>query len=239
MLVESERAVFVPPFEYLLLTYITSQVISLVTDVFGRWFWKNGETKINQIIENVRFSSPPFSTGTKLWHQCSSQFYYPTEHYKPILLSMKVSAVTMAAITLLARASAFSIPRTSHITSRSNTFTRSGAPSIVRFMSTETEAETDTEKPMKTKTRRILSGVQPTGSLHLGNYLGAIRQWVEFQDRECEPKIEEGVRIVTENYFCVVDLHAITMPHDPKDLEESTLSSAALYLAAGEYTCDV
>jgi tryptophanyl-tRNA synthetase len=100
-------------------------------------------------------------------------------------------------------------------------------------MSTATSAETETDKPMKTRTRRILSGVQPTGSLHLGNYLGAIRQWVEFQDLECEPKIEDGVRIETENFFCVVDLHAITMPHDPKELEESTLSSAALYLAAG------
>lgn len=102
-------------------------------------------------------------------------------------------------------------------------------------MSTETESKPETDKPMKIKTRRILSGVQPTGSLHLGNYLGAIRQWVEFQDNECEPKIEDGVKIVTENYFCVVDLHAITMPHDPKDLEESTLSSAALYLAAGKF----
>jgi tryptophanyl-tRNA synthetase len=103
-------------------------------------------------------------------------------------------------------------------------------------MSTETETETETNpQPLKTKTRRILSGVQPTGSLHLGNYLGAIRQWVEFQNEECEPKIEDGVKIVTENYFCVVDLHAITMPHDPTELEESTLSSAALYLAAGSY----
>lgn len=145
---------------------------------------------------------------------------------------MKVPAYTMAAITLLARASAFSFSRTSFpITSTA--FTKSSAPSVARFMSTETEAEAATDKPMKTKTRRILSGVQPTGSLHLGNYLGAIRQWVEFQDKECEPKIEDGVKIVTENYFCVVDLHAITMPHDPKELEESTLSSAALYLAAG------
>lgn len=104
----------------------------------------------------------------------------------------------------------------------------------VHFMSTETETEpTANPQPLKTKTRRILSGVQPTGSLHLGNYLGAIRQWVEFQNKECEPKIEDGVKIVTENYFCVVDLHAITMPHDPTELEESTLSSAALYLAAG------
>ena len=108
-------------------------------------------------------------------------------------------------------------------------------------MSTEaTEAPAATSTPKKTKVRRILSGVQPTGSLHLGNYLGAIRQWVDFQDKECEPFIDEnGVEIVTENYFCVVDLHAITMPHDPKDLEESTLSSAALYLAAGTFlSCD-
>lgn len=133
----------------------------------------------------------------------------------------------MIATTILARASAFSMCRSSVATS-----TRV-ASNTIRHMSTETEVEPETEKPLKTRTRRILSGVQPTGSLHLGNYLGAIRQWVEFQDRECEPKIEDGVKILTENYFCVVDLHAITMPHDPKELEESTLSSAALYLAAG------
>lgn len=46
---------------------------------------------------------------------------------------------------------------------------------------------------------------------------------------------DKGVLVETENYFCVVDLHAITMPHDPKELGESTLSSAALYLAAGAY----
>ena len=88
----------------------------------------------------------------------------------------------------------------------------------------------------KIKTRRILSGVQPTGSLHLGNYLGAIRQWVDFQNRECVPFTDPespNVQIHTENFFCVVDLHAITMPHDPTALAESSLSSAALYLAAG------
>jgi len=103
-------------------------------------------------------------------------------------------------------------------------------------MSTDTDAAPSEAPPqLKTRTRRILSGVQPTGSLHLGNYLGAIRQWVNFQDEECEPVIDEekGLKIVTENYFCVVDLHAITMPHDPTELEESTLASAALYLAAG------
>ena len=68
--------------------------------------------------------------------------------------------------------------------------------------------------------KRILSGVQPTGNLHLGNYLGAIRQWVANQDQY-------------ENYFCVVDLHAITAPHDPKELTKSSFDIAALYLAAG------
>jgi len=103
----------------------------------------------------------------------------------------------------------------------------------VRVFSAATEPETKPapEKP-KIRTSRILSGVQPTGSLHLGNYLGAIRQWVEFQD--ADPVVdEEGTTTITENFFCVVDLHAITMPHEPKDLAESTKASAALYLAAG------
>ncbi|MFZ9737764.1 MAG: tryptophan--tRNA ligase [Prochlorotrichaceae cyanobacterium] len=67
---------------------------------------------------------------------------------------------------------------------------------------------------------RVLSGVQPTGNLHLGNYLGAIQNWVEGQAHY-------------ENYFCVVDLHAITLPHDPQVLAESTYTIAALYLACG------
>jgi len=83
----------------------------------------------------------------------------------------------------------------------------------------------------KRRVERVLSGVQPTGSLHLGNYLGAIRQWVDFQNKEQYD--EDGNVVPVENFFCVVDLHAITMPHDPKDLYESTLSSAALYVAAG------
>ncbi|BAC09548.1 tryptophanyl-tRNA synthetase [Thermosynechococcus vestitus BP-1] len=66
----------------------------------------------------------------------------------------------------------------------------------------------------------MLSGVQPTGSLHLGNYLGAIRNWVAGQAEY-------------ENYFCVVDLHAITVPHDPAELAANTYTVAALYLACG------
>ncbi len=68
--------------------------------------------------------------------------------------------------------------------------------------------------------QRVLSGVQPTGNLHLGNYLGAIRNWVEIQDQY-------------DNYFCVVDLHAITVPQDPKTLASNSYTLAGLYLACG------
>jgi tryptophanyl-tRNA synthetase len=68
--------------------------------------------------------------------------------------------------------------------------------------------------------QRVLSGVQPTGNLHLGNYLGAIRNWVEGQSQY-------------DNFFCVVDLHAITAPHNPATLAQDTYTIAALYLACG------
>jgi tryptophanyl-tRNA synthetase len=67
---------------------------------------------------------------------------------------------------------------------------------------------------------RVFSGVQPTGNIHIGNYLGALKQFVELQ---------EGNDCV----YCVVDLHAITLPHDPKELKEHILDVAALYLAVG------
>ena len=68
----------------------------------------------------------------------------------------------------------------------------------------------------------VFSGVQPTGNLHLGNYLGALKNFVSLQkEMKC--------------IYCVVDLHAITVPQDPAELEESTLASAALYIAAGKY----
>jgi tryptophanyl-tRNA synthetase len=68
---------------------------------------------------------------------------------------------------------------------------------------------------------RVLSGIQPTaGSFHLGNYLGALRQWVALQDS-------------TEAFYCVVDLHAITVPQDPAELRRNTLTSAAQLLALG------
>ena len=67
---------------------------------------------------------------------------------------------------------------------------------------------------------RVLSGVQPTGALHLGNWLGAIRNWVDLQDSH-------------DTFVCVVDLHAITVPHDPQRLAQDTLTTAALYLSCG------
>ncbi len=67
---------------------------------------------------------------------------------------------------------------------------------------------------------RVFSGVQPTGNIHLGNYLGALKQFVELQeDHDC--------------IYCIVDLHAITVAQDPKELRESILDVAALYLAVG------
>ncbi len=68
--------------------------------------------------------------------------------------------------------------------------------------------------------KKIFSGIQPSGTLTLGNYLGAIRQFVQLQhENEC--------------YFCIVDQHAITVPQDPKELKENIKSLAALYIASG------
>jgi len=68
--------------------------------------------------------------------------------------------------------------------------------------------------------KRVFSGVQPTGNIHIGNYLGALRQFVELQDdNEC--------------IYCIVDMHSITVPQDPKALRQHILDVAALYLAVG------
>lgn len=70
--------------------------------------------------------------------------------------------------------------------------------------------------------KRVLSGVQPTGAMHIGNYLGALKQWVKLQD-------------TYDNYFCVVDLHTLTVPEVVKAdvLREKSLEVAALYIASG------
>jgi len=67
---------------------------------------------------------------------------------------------------------------------------------------------------------RVLSGIQPTGDTHLGNYLGAVRNWVEFQDEH-------------DAFYCVVDLHALTVEHSPEELRAKTLVMAQILLAAG------
>jgi tryptophanyl-tRNA synthetase len=68
--------------------------------------------------------------------------------------------------------------------------------------------------------KTIFSGIQPSGNLHIGNYIGAINQWVKMQEN-------------SDALFCIVDLHAITVPQDPKILKEKVLEIAALYLACG------
>jgi tryptophanyl-tRNA synthetase len=68
--------------------------------------------------------------------------------------------------------------------------------------------------------KRIFSGIQPSGNLHLGNYLGAIQNWIKLQDEY-------------DSIFCVVDLHAITVPQDPVKLRQKTIEVAKVYLAAG------
>src|SRR3989344_5092060 len=80
--------------------------------------------------------------------------------------------------------------------------------------------------------KKVFSGIQPSGIIHLGNYLGAIKQWVGLQDEadQGDPESNSGR---TECVFCIVDLHAITVPQDPKVLKQNILSVAALYLAAG------
>ncbi|NTU66944.1 MAG: tryptophan--tRNA ligase [Candidatus Moranbacteria bacterium] len=68
--------------------------------------------------------------------------------------------------------------------------------------------------------KRIFSGIQPSGNLHIGNYLGAIKNWVALQDEY-------------DSIFCVVDMHAITVPQDPEQLRQKTIEIAKIYLASG------
>ncbi len=68
--------------------------------------------------------------------------------------------------------------------------------------------------------KRIFSGAQPTGNLHIGNYLGALKNWVALQND-------------FESFFCIVNLHAITLPQEPKILRQKTLDLARIYLASG------
>ncbi|ODS94111.1 MAG: tryptophan--tRNA ligase [Erythrobacter sp. SCN 62-14] len=84
---------------------------------------------------------------------------------------------------------------------------------------------------------RIVSGIQPTGNLHLGNYLGAIRNWVAMQDAlddDSRAQVAEGGSAEkNEALFFLADLHAISMPHDPATLRAGTLEMAAALVACG------
>ena len=73
---------------------------------------------------------------------------------------------------------------------------------------------------MQDHKRRVFSGIQPSGNLHVGNYVGALKNWVAMQNEY-------------ENYFCIVDLHALTVPQDPKVLRQKIREVAAIYLASG------
>ena len=77
--------------------------------------------------------------------------------------------------------------------------------------------EASAESPAR---RRVFSGVQPSGDPQLGNYIGAFKQWVERQDEK-------------ENFFCIVDLHAITSSFDPEDLRRQSRELAAVLFACG------
>lgn len=73
-------------------------------------------------------------------------------------------------------------------------------------------------------TRRIFSGIQPTGVPHIGNYLGAIRNWIELQNTASKDDLV---------MFCVVDLHSCTTGHDPKELNQNIFNMVASLLACG------
>jgi tryptophanyl-tRNA synthetase len=75
---------------------------------------------------------------------------------------------------------------------------------------------------------RVFSGIQPTGDMHLGNFIGAVRRWVDDQ-----PPAGSAAAAAHEKIFCVVDLHAMTMPWDPTELTAATRRVATLLMAAG------
>lgn len=73
---------------------------------------------------------------------------------------------------------------------------------------------------MESQKKRVFSGIQPTGNFHLGNYLGAVKNWVAKQDEKI-------------NFFCIVDLHSLTVPQDPATLRQQIRSMAAMLIACG------
>jgi tryptophanyl-tRNA synthetase len=94
---------------------------------------------------------------------------------------------------------------------------KSGGAAKARAPKTAAETAAKAGQP---KRERVFSGIQPTNTPHIGNYLGAIRHWVAEQD-------------LYDNIFCVVDLHAITLPQDPAELRDAVRRLAAMLLACG------
>jgi tryptophanyl-tRNA synthetase len=90
---------------------------------------------------------------------------------------------------------------------------------LMSFMTNQTSAAT-APAHVKQRPPRILSGIQPSGQLTIGNYLGALKQWAQLQSKY-------------DSFYCIVDMHAITVPQDPAELREASVRNAALYLACG------
>ena len=124
------------------------------------------------------------------------------------MLYHRTTSIVFVALTMFGRVTSFSPVARS--LSTSNMPTRLFSDKVAGLIETAGDGEVVEKKDAgPPRVKRVLSGVQPTGALHLGNYLGAIRQWVDNQDNY-------------ENFFFVVDLHAITVPHDPKKLKVLT-----------------
>ena len=84
----------------------------------------------------------------------------------------------------------------------------------------QTTSNTIESQPQSKTRRRVFSGVQPSGDPQLGNYLGAFKGWVDRQDQK-------------DNFFCIVDLHAITVEQNPEELRRQTRELAAMLFACG------
>ena len=75
---------------------------------------------------------------------------------------------------------------------------------------------------------RVFSGIEPTGDMHLGNFIGAVQRWVDSQPAAGSPGADRHDAV-----YCVVDLHAMTMPYEPAELTIATRRLATLLMAAG------
>lgn len=116
------------------------------------------------------------------------------------------------------------------------------APQRRRFSAASNQEANGLGRPPKSAV--IFSGIQPSGSLHLGNYVGALKNWVALQSQteaefEAHPTSEASARAsairlpISKRVYCIVDMHATTVPQDPAALRESVLALAASFIACG------